>query len=174
MVVLAFAAAGCTSTDAHPKSLPTLGSPTAIPSASLVLVPLPAQAGTAFGAAAFVRFYYGQVNAAFSSADPNLLAGLGDPECRTCTNFVATAAKFRTDGQRVRGSVVRVLSAEAPPAEGGSVAVDTFLDAPAREVVRVDGSVVKRHPPDPRYHVTVFLTRVADRWLVRAVKRETA
>ncbi len=167
--VLGLLASGCSTSEAGPRSLPTLTSaPT--PTRSPVVVPAEAKVHTAFGAVAFVRFYFAQVNRAFTEADPGALTGLSDPECGTCRNYAATASKFAVDGQRIRGMAVRVISAEGPPEENGYIAVDTHLDAPAREITRRDGALVEKLAADPRYHVTVYVKRVPDGWVVRAVK----
>jgi hypothetical protein len=165
-VAVSLLLAGCSGGD-QPRALPTL---TATSPPSAVAVPVEARQPTPVGAAAFVRFYFAQVSRAFSDADVRALEGLSDPECGTCKNYVATAAKFRRDGQRVRGTAVRVLSAEAPPAENGFIAVDTYLDAPARQIVRPDGSVLTKLAADPRYHVTAYVKLVSGGWVVRAVK----
>jgi hypothetical protein len=167
------AVTGCSSSGDEPKSLPSLTAGST-PSATPVPVPVPgpARVHNAFGAAAFVRFYFDQVNGAFRAADPSFLAGLVDASCSSCANFVATAARFRAEGQRLEGTAIRVVSAEAPPEQNGYVAVDVFADAPARRIVRTDGSVVESLQADPRYHVTVFVKRTSRGWAVRAIREQ--
>ena len=171
VAALGLLASGCAGgSDAKPTTLPSL---TATPSASTsaAVIPTPARAHTPQGAAAFVRFYFVQVNKAFTTADPGSLAALSDPECSSCRNYIATAEKFRSDGRHIRGVAVRVISAEAPPEESGFIAVDAFLDAPSRDIVTFDGTLIEHLPPDPTYHRTVFVKMVSSGWTVRAVKK---
>jgi hypothetical protein len=49
-----------------------------------VVIPSAAQVHDAFGAAAFVRFYYAQLNRSWSLPDDQLLVALSDPACGTC------------------------------------------------------------------------------------------
>jgi hypothetical protein len=169
--LLALAVTGCSSSGDEPKSLPSLTAGST-PSATPVPVPVPgpARVHNAFGAAAFVRFYYQQLNAAYDTPDPSLLRPLSDPECGTCKSYMQAASQFKSDGERVQGVSVRVVSAEAPPEVNGFVAVDAFFDAPTRQVVDTSGKVVRSLPAEPRYHRTVFVKRVPEGWLLRAVK----
>jgi hypothetical protein len=152
-----------------PTVLPTL-SPTPSTSDSPVAVPSDATAHTAFGAARFVRFYYAQFNAALNAADVRPLLGLSDPQCGTCKRYLASVNDLIREGQRLQGVAIRILSAEAPPAQNGYVGVDVFLDAPARALVDSTGKVVKRLPASARAHKTVYVKQVEDGWVIRAVQ----
>ena len=163
-------ASACSGGSDTPRALPTLTA-TATPSATPVVVPSAAKAHTPFGAAAFVRFYYAQVNEAYGTANPDLLDGLSDSGCSTCAAFSRAIADMQGKRQHLEGLAVRVLSAEAPPEQNGIVAVDVFADAPARTLVDSTGAVLQRGQADPKYHVTVFLKRVTQGWVVRAVQR---
>ena len=169
VAVLGLLASGCSGGGAKPTTLPSLSATPPV-TASPATVPIAARAQTPVGAVAFVHFFYDQVNAAFSTADPGLLFGLSDPACGTCKNYAQAAQQFRTDGQRIRGTSVRILTAEAPPLDRGFIAVDVFFDAPARAVVDMTGRVVKGLPAEPRYHRTVYVERVSAGWILRAVK----
>jgi hypothetical protein len=153
----------------NPRVLPTL-TPTPSASSAPVVIPSAAAAHNAFGAAAFVRFYYEQFNAALNQADVRLLTGLSDPECATCKRYLASVSDLVRAGQRLQGVAIRVLSAEAPPMQNGYVAVDVFVDAPARSLIDSAGKVVKRLPASRRAHKTVFVKQVNPGWLVRAVQ----
>lgn len=164
-------AAACSAGSDTPQALPSLTagpSPTATP----VPVPTEAQAHTPQGAAAFVRFYYDRLNAAWSKPDPAELAGLSDKSCGTCANYVHAAESFALQRRRVSGPSVKILSAEAPPEEQGLVAVDVFFDEPARDIVTMDGSLVQSFPASRQLHWTVYVMRQPVGWVVRAaVKR---
>jgi hypothetical protein len=133
-----------------------------------VPIPSAARVHNAFGAAAFVRFYYSQLNRAWALPDPHQLDGLNDAACKTCANYVAAAERFVLDQQRVRGISVRVVSAEAPPEQNGLVAVDVFFDEPARAIVTTDGDLVRRLPASTRLHWTVYVKPTPFGWRLRA------
>jgi hypothetical protein len=162
-VVLVAACSG----NAKPQVLPTLQStPTA--TVAPVAIPSAATVHNAFGAAAFVRFYYGQLNLAWSGPDPTRLTALSDPACGTCRNYIQAAKDFASRQQRIRGTSVRVLTAEAPPMQNGLVAVDLTFDEPARAIVDQEGRVVRELRASPAYHWTIYVKSVALGWRVRA------
>jgi len=162
-------ASACSGGSDSPRALPTLTA-TTTPSASPVVVPSAAKAHTPFGAAAFVRFYYGQLNLALQQADQGPLVGLSDAACGTCERYLASVTDLRRENRHLQGEAIRVISAEAPPEQNGYVAVDVFLDAPARAYVDVSGRVVKQLPAEAAAHKTVFVKRVPLGWTVRAVQ----
>jgi hypothetical protein len=167
LVALALAAA-C-SGGSTPQILPSL-SPTPSASATRVAIPAAATVHDAFGAAAFVRFYYEQLNLAFRSADAGPLGKLSDPQCGTCASYVQATFDLKDKGQRIDGDSIAIVSAEAPPEQNGFVAVDVFLFAPARRVVDSSGKVLKQLPQGAQSHKTIFVKHVAAGWLLRAVK----
>ena len=162
---------GCSGGSDKPTTLPPI-TPTPKPSATAapVVVPSAARVHDAFGAAAFVRFYYAQLNRAWSLPDGQLLAPLSDPECGTCKSYVETAQELTKNGQRLEGNSVNVTAVEAPPEENGIVAVDLFFDQPARSIVSTTGAVIKVFPLQKAFHKTVYVEKVPQGWLVRAVK----
>lgn len=165
---------GCSS-DSKPTVLPPLASRSATPSAVAALPsPLPAAARVhdAFGAAAFVHFYFAQVSKAYAAGDPHLVDGLADPLCGTCAAFRAAAAELAQRGEHIDGIALRLISAEATPAQGGYVVVDTYFDAPARSLVGRDAKVIKVLPADTRSHRATYIQATATGWVVRAIKKQ--
>ncbi len=83
----------------------TSASPSAFvadPSASTSYsVPPEARVQTEAGAVAFVTFYLGQVNAAWTTPDATLLPPLQLATCNSCAGFQADAVEFVTLGQRL-------------------------------------------------------------------------
>ena len=93
LVGLTLVVAGCSgSTSDQPKVLPPVVTPSASPSvastvsAGPVAVPSAAAAATPQGAAAFVRFFYGELNGAFQDGNSKRIRVLSDPGCATCNN----------------------------------------------------------------------------------------
>lgn len=165
--------AGCSGGNGSaPVSLPTLGTarPTAT-SAAVIREDVPAAARTrdSFGAAAFARFYYEQVDRAFAGADSTLLQGLSNQQCGTCKAFEQSARKLAADGERIKGTSVRVIFSEAPEEQGGQIGVSLTLDAPARVVTNASGQVTQRLAATPRYNVTLTLVWSPNGWAVLKV-----
>ena len=84
-----------------PTSATTTTSPATDPG-----IPAAARANTPEGAAAFVRYFYGQVNIAWSRPQAGLISSLSAATCKTCANFeresVANVAKkTRVIGQSI-------------------------------------------------------------------------
>ena len=178
VLAICLAVSGCSRSDeGTPRVLPSLTTPShtsaPTPSASAVpvIVPPPAQPATSEGAAAFVRFYLGQVSAAYAAANAGLLEGLSDAACATCARYADSARALRLDGKHIVGSSVVVVSVEAPAPNGGYVAADVFFDVPSRAVANGSGHILERLGPRPRAHQTFFLHRRGESWSVRAVKR---
>lgn len=165
-------ASACTGSTGKPQVLPSLTA-TQSPTATPVVVPSAATVHDSFGAAAFVRFYYAQLNRAYSTADAAPLAGLADPACGTCRSYSEAMSDLRRKGQRIEGDSIRIVSAEAPPEANGYVAVDLFFVVPARKVVSTSGQVLESLPQSRQLHKTVYVMHVTSGWLVRAVKDAT-
>ena len=90
LAVIGLLGAAC-SADAEPGTLPPL---TASPSttATPVQVPAEAQAHTAQGADAFVRFFFAQMNVAFSTSNPDLIRQLSNDGVRDVQNYAKALA----------------------------------------------------------------------------------
>lgn len=181
VVAACLAASGCSGAKkGSPRVLPSLTTPshttgptplTSTTPAKPIVVPSPARPATPQGAAAFIKFYLGQVSAAYATADPGLLAGLSDVECATCARYADSARSLRLDGKHIVGQSVVVISVEAPAVNGGYVAADVFFDVPSRAVSDGSGHILERLGPRPRAHQTFFIHRRGESWSVRAVKR---
>ena len=177
LVGLTLVLSGCSgSTSDQPKVLPPVVTPSASPSvaptvsAGPVVVPSAAAAATPQGAAAFVRFFIDEVSASFAHADSSRVKRLSEASCDTCRSYEKAADELHRDGQRVLPASLRVLSAEAPPAENGYVFVDLIAEQPKRELVDSANRVVESLASIPRVHLTVVLHRVSQSWLVRGVQ----
>ena len=84
---------------------PSTASPTTDPN-----IPLAARAHTPAGAEAFVRYFFDQVNLAWSTADPSLLPALSEPGCKTCDAYTSSVASYRTKNQHYQGEFFTVSS----------------------------------------------------------------
>lgn len=120
-----FAVAGCNGGGDDPTASATPTATTsstssASPSASTSLTPSPsasmevpvaARANTDDGAIAFVRFYFEQVNLAYTKPDTSLLPGLATKACTSCTGLQDGVAEIAAKEQRMKSDLVAPISA---------------------------------------------------------------
>ncbi|GAA2154328.1 DUF6318 family protein [Humibacillus xanthopallidus] len=107
-------------------------------------IPAAARPETMAGGEAFARFYIAQVNQAYTTADPGALRGLSTQACKTCEQFVATAAKFREDGVHHDSPSLKVTSATATTFAANRREVTAFVNQAAVRVVDGGGKAVSR------------------------------
>ena len=156
VVAGAVALGGCTG-ESDPDPSPSAGSASATSSASPSATPSPSASETASGpeipaaareqteagAEAFVRFFFDQVNTAWTEPRAGLIKSFSDPKCEFCSKTEATAARLVSDRQRYSSNPVEVT------------AIDQFVGAPSGQeylavtlvqrrvdVLDADGSVV--------------------------------
>jgi len=164
--------AGCSGDpEPAPTALPPLPSASpspssSPPSASPVPLPTEARAATPQGAAAFARYFYATLNAAYDSLDNRQLLTLVDPGCRTCANYVRDIAAAHAKGERFQGGGFKVRFAEAPAFSGSLVVVDVTYDAAALTIYNRDRGVRRRLPSQTNLQTGVQLQRRADGWRV--------
>lgn len=70
------------------------------PSPSATGIPAAAKVKSEAGAIAFARFYFDQVNRAWTAPDPGLIVPLGEPGCSTCAEFEKTARQLKSARNR--------------------------------------------------------------------------
>ena len=131
------ASASSTSTSSPATAAPpTTASPTTDPN-----IPVAARAHTPAGAEAFVRYFFDQVNLAWSTPEPGALPRLCSASSKSCASFEATAVQLEAAGNHYDGPPVTTLSV-------------TALDAPAgRQSVLYKGRQEKRNVVDAAGHV---------------------
>jgi hypothetical protein len=108
-----------------------------------VKLPPEATKHTENGAEAFVRFYIGQLNEAWTRPDPNRLPPLSDPDCVACKSLQETAVSLTQKKQKYTSdpvTVTEVVSLETNP-EGVQL-VRLFMDQHKVDVVDSTGKVV--------------------------------
>ena len=92
-------------------------SPSVSASASIDIPPA-ARANTDAGAIAFVRFYFDQVNLAYTKPDTMLLPALAKETCQSCTGLQDGVVELANAGQRMKSDLVAppspVIAPEAP------------------------------------------------------------
>ena len=174
---LVLAVAGCSGSGSdQPKVLPPVPSATVVASASPtvsavpVVVPSAAVPATPQGAAAFVRFFYGELNGAFQDGHDERIRVLSDPACGTCNILAGAVQAGRLAGRRILGVSFRPTAVEAAPASGGADFVTVLGTVPAREISE-KGTIRPLSGGRPFAH-TVALIRRGNAWLVRGIRYE--
>ncbi len=100
------AAPSAGSTSASATSSPTSPSPSASPSTE---VPAAAREKSEAGAEAFTRYFFEQVNVAWTEPRPGLIASLSDPDCEFCSTTEKAAAALQQANQRYESDPLNVL-----------------------------------------------------------------
>jgi predicted lipid-binding transport protein (Tim44 family) len=100
---------------AAPKT--TSAAPTATAShATDPNIPAAAQAHTPAGAEAFVRYFYSQLNTAWSRPQAGLISRLSEASCKTCSNLEREAAKSVARHERVIGQSIILATVDTSDA----------------------------------------------------------
>jgi hypothetical protein len=84
---------------------PTSASPTVDPN-----IPAAARAHTPAGAEAFVRYFYTQLNVAWTKPSSGLISTLSSPSCKSCAALEATSVDLVKKGHRYDGPPVTIVS----------------------------------------------------------------
>jgi hypothetical protein len=171
VVVLAAGLTACGGSSAEqPQTLPTLASVSAAPSPSAVAVPSEAAGETPQAAGEFAKFFYAQVEEGFKTKNPDLVARISLPSCKTCANYVASQTVLRDKKERLEGGYFVVKFAVSPGAQGGTTPVDVQVAYSGSTRYAADGTVVRKTAPIV-IEEELDLVRSGGRWMVAAVKR---
>ena len=177
MVALTLASGACGgSGSAKPTVLPPLPSATVVASATPtatavpVVVPSAAVPATPQGAAAFVRFFYGELNGAFQDGHDERIRALSDPACGTCNILAGAVQTGRLAGRRILGVSFRPTAIEAAPASRGSQFVTVLGVVPVRRVS--EKGIIRPLSGGRPFAHTVSLIRRGNTWLVRGIRYE--
>ena len=159
-------------------ALPTTSSPpSSDPNASAtgtamplpVDLPVAAREQSAAGAEAFVRFFYQQMNRAWTQPAAGLIPPLCLSSSKSCAGIERVASQLVRDRQRYAGdpltiSLVVPLGAGSP----SSIAVDVQGRQENRDVVDAQGKVMLTDLQKPA-HFEVQLVRLSDGWRVATI-----
>jgi hypothetical protein len=167
-VLALLATTSCSSGNAQPRSLPLLASSTPSPYVT-ASVPAHATPNTRLALEAFVRFYFQQLNVAFSTSDGTIIRRYSHPDCGTCANYAA--ALDETPEHVIRGDSFSIIDVAAPPlASHGGTLVEVLFNVPARSLVDKSGRLLEALPAEPNRHFTLNVLRTATGWSVRGIR----
>ena len=155
---------------ASPSSSGPSASPTGTALPLPVDLPVAAREHSPAGAEAFVRFFYAQVNRAWTRPESGLIPQLCLSTSKSCAGLERVAAQLARDGQRYSGDPL-TLSRVVPLGSGSpeSMAVDVQGRQEQRDVVDGQGRVVLTDSQKAA-HFEVQLGWFSDGWRVSAIK----
>ena len=149
-----------------PTTLPPV-TPAASPTEAAGDVPSEATEATPEGAAAFVRAFYEQLEAAYAARDANSLQAYVSPECETCARLLDAIRRLQAESASVEGYSIQVVDV-AVPGDAGSERVDAVAVLNVSEFVRVDsaGAETTRQPARENAAQELVLVRSGASWLI--------
>jgi Family of unknown function (DUF6318) len=148
-----------TTTPAPTTASPTTASPTPDPN-----IPAAARAHTPAGAEAFVRYFYAQLNIAWSKPQAGLISGLSAATCKTCANFEREAAKSVSKNERVIGQSIVLKTVDTSDATNpAKMTVLAIGFQPKTIVVDAQGKTVQTLQRE-NVHTLVTVQWVAVGW----------
>lgn len=160
---------GCSADADDPEPLPPVES--ASPSAVALPLPSEAAAEDAFGASAFVRYFFAQVNSSYSSLDAAPVRALSASDCNSCKNIIDDIERLESSGLSVAGNRFTLDYAEAPPPDGdGSVIVDFRFDSDPYVERSRDGQVSRNNPAKKDQMGQAKLIRRQGEWLMQGLR----
>jgi len=164
--------AGCSS-DEPPTTLPTVPA-SAMPSPSGAFrpgIPLEAQPTTPESASAFVRFYFEQVNGAYSTSDAAAVTSLSGPDCNSCRSIVADVERLASAQTSVAGQRFKIsFVATAPVLPDGGFVVDFRYSSDPYVEMTAAGEVRRDEPPQIDQDAQARLVRQDDRWSLSGIQ----
>ena len=133
---------GASSSSTSTSSLTTTASPTTASPTTDPNIPVAARANTPAGAEAFVRYFFAQVNLAWTAPKTGALPRLCTTSSKSCASFEATAVQLKATGNHYDGLPVTTLSVTALDAPGGRQSVLYKGRQEKRNVVDTAGRVI--------------------------------
>lgn len=169
-------ATGSSTKSASPSGTPSstnTASPTTSPNASAtgsVAIPEGARANTEDGAVAFVRFWFEQVNVAFTSPNPNLIPALSAEGCKSCANLATNPTEFAAKGQRAQPGpfkpLTNVRSLGKDPL--GQYRVQFKLSQNNVNILDKSGKIVDTTPAESADRVAL-VSRKGEQWVMEGL-----
>ena len=148
---------------ASPSPLVTSPSPSASPS---VEIPAAARVKSDKGAEAFVRYFFDQVNTAWTTANPELIAANSESGCKSCASLRDTAAELKAKKHKYASKPVTVKDTKSlAGAPAGQQFVEADLLQNRVDIVDASGRVVSTDKQDALLR-TVGVIWKGDRWLI--------
>ncbi len=168
-LVLVLGLSGCSDSEAEPKTLPPVStpSPTAAPVPS---PPAEAAAETPDGASAFARYYHAMIDDAFRRGDPAGLMAISASDCGGCNDIIESVRKVAARGERQRDGGYQISSVVSPPVENGDVVLLVDFTVSRGSFIDTAGQVASTTAPEPRTTAQMRLVRRGRSWIVQGYR----
>jgi hypothetical protein len=152
------------------SAAPTPNSPTPATPTKDPNIPAAALAHTSAGAEAFVRYFYSQLNLAWSKPQAGLISRLSETTCKTCANFEREATKSVTKDERVVGqSIILGTVKTSDVTNPDKLTVVTIGHQPKTVVVNAKGNIVQELKQE-RVRTSVTVQWVDKAWRLREIQ----
>lgn len=132
--------------------------------------PPAADGASSEGAAAFVRYWYAELDRAYQVLDARVIDELSEDRCSACTNYVMDIAGSAERGEHFVGGSYRVVSAVAPAVVDGITVVLVQYDAEELVIRGRAGEEISRYPAEKGVTSQVQVMRKNGSWSVRALR----
>jgi hypothetical protein len=168
-VLALLAITSCSSSDAGPRSLPSLTSRSVV-AATAQPAPSAARAITALGADAFVRFFFLELNRAFRTSSPEIIRAHSQTDCLTCENYAQALEASREAGHYMQGDSFVIKDVAAAPLQARGTIVEVFGTSPARRQVDVHGQLVEALKAEGAFHLQVAVKTTPSGWKISGIR----
>lgn len=134
-------------------------------------VPASATPATTEGAAAFVRYFFAQLEQAYAERNPALIEAVSTADCKTCTNLEGAVSRLRDRNGTVSDYTFNVTDVEVPGVTPDQDTVQALATLSTSQYVEKDsaGAETKRLAGEDNTLNNLTLKRVAGAWRVDAV-----
>lgn len=166
MVVLGLLVSSCSGGDPQPRALPTLATASRTPAPTLAALPEAAKAKTPQGADAFVRYFFSQLNVAFTSGTPEMIRVLSAPSCVLCKTYADGVEAARASGDTLDADTFIIAEVAAAPLQPLGTVVQIFGSTPKRHVLDRHGVVLRDLEASGQFHYELAAKRTAIGWIV--------
>jgi len=121
---------------------------------------------TPAGAEAFTRYFYSQLNRAWSKPQAGLISSLSATTCKTCAAFEGSAVDLATKQQHYQGDVFAVTTA----ASVGQSEILVVGQQPPGAVIDSKGAVVRRKTQAQKSKFIVAVQWSSGGWRINEIK----
>jgi hypothetical protein len=133
-------------------------------------VPAEARVNSPAGAMAFARYFFAQVNKAYTTPQAGLIAPLSTANCKTCAAAEQNAIDYLASGRRYDRDALAVLEVSINPetlAQGHTIDVAAH-QLPAR-IINTSGATTEQIK-DVKAVFVLRVIRVGEAWRIDSVK----
>ncbi|WP_385908098.1 DUF6318 family protein [Terrabacter sp. GCM10028922] len=148
----------------------TTASPTTSVDPVLAKIPAAARENDEDGGAAYVRYYFKQLNVAFRSADSSAIEHLASPDCVTCVAFSDGVRQLKEKGRRYGADLVTVSNVSPLNFTDGNRQVLLDIDQQAVPILNASGARVDVTPTG-RASFLASLTFRDDHWTISRLQK---